>query len=61
MLPLHYETRVALNAPVEAEFSYLDDFRQLSAHMEKSSGMMILAAVGGIVDSLRWLGDSVSA
>jgi len=41
MLPLHHETHVALNAPVEAGFAYLDDFRQLSAHMEKSSGMMM--------------------
>jgi hypothetical protein len=29
--PLHGETSVALNAPVAAAFSYLDDFRKLPA------------------------------
>jgi hypothetical protein len=38
---LHYETTVTLNAQPEAAFGYLDDFRKLSAHMEKSSGMMM--------------------
>jgi uncharacterized membrane protein len=39
--PLHSESSVVLNAPVEAAFSYLDDFRKLSSHMEQSSGMMM--------------------
>ena len=39
--PLRHETATPLNAPVEAAFAYLDDFRKLSAHMEKSSGMMM--------------------
>lgn len=30
-----------LEAPIDAAFTYLDDFRELSAHMEKSSGMMM--------------------
>jgi hypothetical protein len=37
----HYESRAVLNAPVEVAFDYLDDFKKLSAHMEKSSGMML--------------------
>ena len=39
-LPFHYESRAALNAPVETAFAYLDDFKKLSSHMESSSGMM---------------------
>jgi uncharacterized membrane protein len=39
--PLHYESAVVLNAPPEAAFAYLDDFKKLSAHMEKSSGRMM--------------------
>jgi len=39
--PLHYESAVTLNAPPETAFAYLDDFRKLSAHMEKSSAMMM--------------------
>jgi hypothetical protein len=38
---LHSECSVVLNASVETAFSYLDDFRKLSAHMERSSGMMM--------------------
>jgi hypothetical protein len=38
---LHHESRAVLNAPIAAAFAYLDDFRQLAAHMEKSSGMML--------------------
>jgi hypothetical protein len=37
----HHESRVALKAPVEAVFAHLDDFEKLSAHMERSSGMML--------------------
>jgi uncharacterized membrane protein len=39
--PLHHETTTALDAPLDAAFAYLDDFRKLSAHMEKPSGMMM--------------------
>ena len=38
---MHYETTVTLNAPPEIAFAYLDDFKKLSAHMEKSSAMMM--------------------
>ena len=41
VFPLHYESAVTLNVPPEAAFAYLDDFRKLSAHMEKSSAMMM--------------------
>ena len=41
MFALHHENTVTLNAPVDAAFSYLDDFKKLSAHMEESSGMMM--------------------
>ncbi len=41
MFRLHNESTVALNAPVDVAFSYLDDFKKLSAHMEQSSGMMM--------------------
>ena len=39
--PLHHESSAALNAPIEAVFAHLDDFHQLSAHMEQRSGMMM--------------------
>lgn len=42
---LHHETSATLNAPVEAVFSYLDDFRKLSAHMERPSAMMMGSAM----------------
>ena len=38
---LHHETTAALNAPLDDAFTYLDDFRKLSSHMERSSGMML--------------------
>jgi len=41
MFPFHQETSAVLRAPVDAAFAYLDDFRKLSAHMEKSSAMMM--------------------
>src|SRR2546430_14406764 len=37
----HHETTAALNAPLDDAFTYLDDFRKLSSHMERSSGMML--------------------
>jgi hypothetical protein len=39
LFPLHYESAVTLNVPPENAFTYLDDFRKLSAHMEESSAM----------------------
>lgn len=39
-MPRHEEAHARLNAGVDAAFAYLDDFRKLSAHMEKRSGMM---------------------
>jgi hypothetical protein len=39
--PLHHESRALLNAPIESAFAYLDNFRKLSAHMERSSRMML--------------------
>ena len=39
--PFHYETGVLLDATPEIAFAYLDDFRKLSMHMEKSSPMMM--------------------
>jgi len=40
-LPFHHETNVMLNSSIDAAFAHLDDFHKLSAHMEKSSGMMM--------------------
>ena len=37
----HHETYALLRASVTAAFDYLDDFRQLSAHMERPSAMML--------------------
>ena len=41
VFPFHHESAVKLNAPPEAAFAYLDDFRKLSAHMEKRSAAMM--------------------
>ena len=40
-LPFHVESNVELNAPASAVFSHLDDHSRLSAHMSKSSWMML--------------------
>jgi hypothetical protein len=40
-LPFHHETSAALDASIDDAFDHLDDFHKLSAHMEKSSGMMM--------------------
>lgn len=39
--PLHGESSALLQASVEQAFAYLDDFKALSAHMEKRSPMML--------------------
>lgn len=50
--PLHYESTVALNTSLEKAFAYLDDFRKLSAHMEKSSMMMLGSRMTITTDAL---------
>jgi hypothetical protein len=40
MLPIHFESCVALRAPADAVFTYLDDPNHLSGHMRQSSWMM---------------------
>ena len=52
VFPLHYESAVTLNARPEAAFAYLDDFRKLSAHMEKSSAMTMGATMRITTDAL---------
>ena len=37
----HHKTETRLRASPEAAFDYLDDFRNLSAHMERPSAMML--------------------
>ena len=39
-LPLHFDTRVLLNAPPGPIFAHLDDHRRLSDHMTRRSWMM---------------------
>jgi hypothetical protein len=51
--PLHYESAVTLNVPPETAFAYLDDFRKLSAHMEKSSAMMMGSKMKISTDALE--------
>lgn len=41
MFARHHESAALLNAGIDEAFAYLDDFRQLSAHMAKSSAMML--------------------
>jgi hypothetical protein len=52
LLPLHYESTVTLNTSPETAFAYLDDFRKLSAHMEKSSAMMLGSKMKITTDAL---------
>lgn len=52
-LPRHCETSVPLDAPPEAAFDYLDDFRHLAAHMEASSPMMMGSAMTITTDALE--------
>ena len=37
----HHETHLTLGTSVQTAFEYLDDFRKLSAHMERPSVMML--------------------
>ena len=61
MFPLHHETSATLNASIEAAFAFLDDFRKLSAHMEKPSAMMLGSAMAIETDERggRAVGSSV--
>lgn len=61
VFPMHYENAVTLNASPEAAFAYLDDFRKLSAHMEKSSVMTMGSKMRITTDSLdgRAIGSRV--
>ena len=52
VFPLHYENAVTLNASPETAFAYLDDFRKLSAHMEKSSAMTMGSKMRITTDAL---------
>ena len=51
--PFHYERVVTLNASPEDAFAYLDDFRKLSAHMEKSSAMTMGSRMSISTDALE--------
>jgi hypothetical protein len=59
--PLHHESVAELNASPEAAFAYLDDFAKLSAHMEKSSAMMMGSKMTITTDTLggRAVGSKV--
>jgi hypothetical protein len=48
--PFHHETTAILGAPIDAAFAHLDDFHKLSAHMEKSSGMMMGSKMRIVMD-----------
>lgn len=50
--PLHHESTVTLNASLEVAFAYLDDFKKLSAHMEKSSTAMMGSKMTIATDAL---------
>jgi hypothetical protein len=49
---LHYERSALLDASVEQSFAYLDDFKALSAHMEKRSAMMAGSTMRIAMDEL---------
>ena len=53
VFPLHYERAVTLDAPAQTVFAYLDDFKKLSAHMEKSSPMMMGSRMTLTTDALE--------
>lgn len=60
--PFHYETTATLHASIGAAFAYLDDFYKVSAHMEKSSGMMMGSKMSIDVDERegRSVGSTVT-
>ena len=59
--PLHHEIVVTIAALPEAAFAYLDDFRKLSAHMERSSPMLVGSKMAITIDALggRSVGSTV--
>ena len=59
--PLHYETVVTLAAEPATAFAWLDDFKKLSAHMVKSSPMMMGSKMAIVIDALggRSVGSTV--
>jgi hypothetical protein len=59
--PLHGESSAQLDATVEQAFAYLDDFRALSAHMEKRSATMMGSRMSITTDALggRAVGSKV--
>ena len=61
ILPLHDESRALLATTVAEAFAYLDDFRALSAHMEKRSAMMLGSSMRITTDELggRAVGSKV--
>ena len=50
---LHHENAVTLNASPEDAFTYLDDFRKLSAHMEEPSALMLGSTMTITTDALN--------
>lgn len=61
IFPLHDESRARLATTVAEAFAYLDDFRALSAHMEKRSAMMLGSSMRITTDELggRAVGSKV--
>ena len=59
--PLHYQSAATLNVPLEVAFAYLDDFKKLSAHMEKPSATMMGSKMTITLDALggRVVGSKV--
>jgi hypothetical protein len=47
---LHHETQATLRTSVEAAFEHLDDFKKLSAHMERPSAMMLGSSMQIVTD-----------
>lgn len=47
----HHETHAELRTSVQAAFEYLDDFRKLSAHMERPSAMMLGSRMQILLDA----------
>jgi hypothetical protein len=59
--PLHGESSAQLDASVEQAFAYLDDFKALSAHMEKRSATLMGSRMSVTTDALggRAVGSKV--
>src|SRR5262245_36058332 len=59
--PFHHVSTVTLHAPPGAAFAHLDDFKKLSAHMERSSARLMGSKMTITTDALggRVLGSKV--